>query len=367
MAKKAAKKTDDPRKARHAALALMQPRFTALSDRALPQEEAWRDSFELASHLGPVYDTLPKTVTPMAVAVYGDWGTGKTTAMRWLDSLLDTWNRQGKAKDKVTVEPVWFYPWKYHAREDVWRGLIAEVILSSIQVKGATMAQVTKAAKQFGLFLGRSFLHALAAVKVKAEAPGGVVGAELSLSAVRDIVEEFREAAHPEKAYLNEFEQTLKDWVGDTITKGHRLVLFIDDLDRCMPDVALEVLEALKLYLNIPNIIFVVGVDRNVVDELVQTHYERLGLAKDKSKHYLAKMFQIEVTLTVHEGQIEQFLDDQLAAFDLWRELSGDHQGIFRDRILNLAARNPREVKRLINSALMYGAGAIMAQELENG
>ena len=204
MAKKA---KSDPRTKKHEKLALLEPRFSGLSDQALRPEEAYLDSFELVHRLGPVYDILrsPRTSTPMAIAIYGDWGTGKTTAMRWLHSLLDTWNKEGKADGKLTVRPVWFYPWKYHKREDVWRGLIAEVILSSIRVKGATMADVTKAAKQFGLFLGRSFLHALAAIKIKGEAPGGVVGGELSLGALRDIVEEYREAAHPEKAYLNEF------------------------------------------------------------------------------------------------------------------------------------------------------------------
>ena len=131
-----------------------------------------------------------------------------------------------------------------------------------------------------------------------------------------------------------------------------------------MPHVALEVLEALKLYLNIPNLIFVVGVDRDVVDQLVQKHYERLGLKADKSRQYLAKMFQVEITLTMHASRIEEFLHEQLKAFDYWGDLTEDEQEIFRGRILNLAARNPREIKRLLNSAMMAGAGALMAQEM---
>lgn len=60
----------------------------------LSPDDAHRDSFNLSYLLGPVYDILrhPKTKTPMAIAIYGDWGTGKTTAMRWLHGLLETWN-----------------------------------------------------------------------------------------------------------------------------------------------------------------------------------------------------------------------------------------------------------------------------------
>jgi len=41
-----------------------------------------------------------------------------------------------------------------------------------------------------------------------------------------------------------------------------RMVIFIDDLDRCLPEVALQVLEALKLYFNIDGVAFVLGIDR---------------------------------------------------------------------------------------------------------
>jgi hypothetical protein len=136
------------------------PELTVLTDHALKPQETHRDSFNLRYRLGPVYDILryPGTQTPMAIAVYGDWGAGKTTAMKWLHGLIDEWNKSGKAEKKTKIRPVWFYPWKYDKKEDVWRGLIAEVILASIQVKGADIGTITKAAKQFGwIVFGQEF------------------------------------------------------------------------------------------------------------------------------------------------------------------------------------------------------------------
>lgn len=354
------------RRKRHHDAAVKKPELTILSDLPLDQEEAFADTFELDFRIGPIYDILrhPDTRTPMAIAIHGDWGAGKTSAMRWLDDKLAVWNKEGEGENRVRVKTVWFYPWKYHAKEDVWRGLISEVIIKSIDVEGATMATVTNAAKRFGGFLGRSFVQVLANITLKAKDPSGTAEAELSLSAIKEILDEYREAAHPEKAFLNEFEQTLKSWLDNSLGKNERMVIFIDDLDRCLPDVALEVLEALKLYLNIKNLLFVVGIDKGVVDQLVQQHYVKLGLAKEKSVKYLAKMFQVEVPVEPSDTQTAAYLSDQLAKIDLWNErLSDEEREIFTDIILGRAVRNPREVKRLINSALMFGAGALMGSE----
>jgi len=55
--------------------------------------------------MGPVFDILRHhdTRTPLSVGIYGDWGSGKTTAMHWLKHHLDQWNAEGEAENKVIV------------------------------------------------------------------------------------------------------------------------------------------------------------------------------------------------------------------------------------------------------------------------
>lgn len=369
--------------------------LTVLTDHPMPCEEAKAgfelDPFNFRYKLGPVYDIVrykspdgkkdADRETPLAILVSGGWGTGKTSAMKWLDGLLNDWNKIA-GTDDMKVHPVWFYPWKYDSKEDVWRGLISEVIIESIKVENVTWQRAKNAAKQFGLFLGKGFLHALASVKFKGKVSAGVAEAEAEadLTCLKDILGEYQEAAHPEKAYLNEFEDSLEKWVTETLGDNERIVIFIDDLDRCMPDIALQVLEALKLYLNIPKLIFVVGVDRSVIEKLVVEHYTKLGLVrrrteKDsdsdheqrraeeaKARQYLAKMFQVEVELAPSQQQVQAFFADQLADIPYWKNNLKEeaHRDLFRDVVLELANRNPREVKRLLNSALMAGAGTEM-------
>jgi hypothetical protein len=364
--------------------AVRPPEMTVLSDHPILREddtavglELEPDSFGLRARLGAIYDIIRhrNTRAPLAIAIYGDWGTGKSSAMRWLRDQLAQWSKQSKAERKghMKIRSVWFDPWKYQKREDVWRGLIAEVILHSIDINNASLATITNAAKKFGLFLGRSFLNVLSSAKLKAGAKPIGGEAEINLDVLKKIAEDYHQTAHPEKAYLNEFETTLKDWVGESLKADERMVIFIDDLDRCLPEVTFEVLEALKLYLNIPKLIFVVGLDRRVVEDYVRHHYKGNELDPTKAQHYLDKMFQVEIEIPPSQKQIEGYLEQQIDALDAacdhyWsNSLNGwnaQYRKTIERKVERLAEHNPREIKRLLNSTLLRATAAARNERL---
>ena len=151
------------------------------------------------------------------------------------------------------------------------------------------------------------------------------------------------------------------------------MVIFIDDLDRCTPGVAFEVLEALKLYLNIKDLIFVIGLDREVIDKVVENHYEKIGFKteaeKTKCKKYLDKMFQVEVKVGPSRKQIEDYTDSILDGSQFLKDnLDQDEYKAVKAVVLSLGGRNPREIKRLVNSALMEGMGAnLISEEVDDG
>jgi formylglycine-generating enzyme required for sulfatase activity len=341
------------------------PILAVLSDAPLDPSSPHLDRFNLFGRAGPIYDILrhKDTRTPLAIAIHGDWGSGKSSAMRWLEGLLGQWNGVlDKKSGDARVHTVWFEPWKYQTREDVWRGLIAEVLIKSISASPGemTVPRVIKASKDFGMFLGRSFLHALRAIKVKPDSRVEISPGD----AIEEIYKDWRATAHPEKAYLNEFEETLRHWIAETVKKPDRLVVFIDDLDRCLPNVALEVLEALKLYLNIEGLIFVVGVAPDIVNALVVQHYKGLGVDERYARNYLSKIFQLEVPVSADTRQIEGFLNGLLSGAQVWKEsLEPGDKGIIQRALKYLAQGNPREVKRMVNEVLLYGRAVLMADE----
>jgi hypothetical protein len=74
--------------------------------------------------------------------------------MKWLEGRLHDWNEAEDDEDKIHVVTAWFYPWKYRSQEEVWRSLVAEVII-------ACLSETTdKAAKSDIADFGRRERHA---------------------------------------------------------------------------------------------------------------------------------------------------------------------------------------------------------------
>ena len=172
--------------------AIEPPRMTILSDHPILREDEEsskqeRDFFGLSSRLA-------RSTTSFVIRIPALPSPSPYTAIgaRARVPPCDGWPRSlpfGKSaktfKGHKKLRTIWFDPWKFHDREDVWRGLIAEVILNTIDVKGATLATVTNAARQFGLFLGRSFLNVLSNVKLKAGTKHLGGEAEINLDALK--------------------------------------------------------------------------------------------------------------------------------------------------------------------------------------
>ena len=69
-----------------------------------------------------------------------------------------------------------------------------------------------------------------------------------------------------------------------------RIVVFIDDLDRCAPDKVLEVLESIKIFLGISGFIYVLGLNQNVIETCINNKYKDLNI---KGEDYVKKIIQI--------------------------------------------------------------------------
>lgn len=347
-----------------------------ISDNPLPRALTPGDErFELHKRLRVLMDSLkdPDLHTPFSVMVSGSWGTGKTSAMRWMAHELR------KPQEDFEIDTCWFYPWKYQDREDVWKGLIAEVILATIHQEGDETIdgrKVVSAVKRFGGFLGAGFVRVLSSLGGKAklttgkvelkkgeskvETPGAELELELSVQeAIKGFTEEYANHITPQKSHFNVFEEEVARWIRNNYSKKSRLVVFIDDLDRCMPDIALQVLEALKLYLNVEHIVFVVGVDREVIDQIVLKRYcEMFGTALDhkktsqKASQYLDKMFQVEVDVQPSDHLVDRFRKDRLESHQWWNRISEDNRKYFDEVLRKQSGLTPRSVIRTINAAL---------------
>ena len=138
--------------------------------------------------------------------------------------------------------------------------------------------------------------------------------------------------------------------------KGHRLVVFVDDLDRCLPEKAVEVLEAIKLFLDVPGCVFMLGLDDKVIARGVEIKYRQAGLTEDETgsdrqqrliegSHYLEKIIQLPFQLPpIAQEEMQSFV---AGLIDDWQ-----HSECPRVFAAGLGG-NPRRVKRTVNTFLL--------------
>jgi hypothetical protein len=82
-------------------------------------------------------------------------------------------------------------------------------------------------------------------------------------------------------AFLDEFSKEFQHIIR-LIGRGKPLVVIIDDLDRCLPEKAIQVIEAVKLFLDVPGCIFLIAVDREIIEKAVGVKYKDiLAMARE--------------------------------------------------------------------------------------
>jgi CheY-like chemotaxis protein len=148
----------------------------------------------------------------------------------------------------------------------------------------------------------------------------------------------------------------LRKLVGEAVEKwraevgdDRTLCIFVDDLDRCSPRGVLEVFEAMKLYLSVKGIVFVVGYDQAIVADLV---LEEKGYSSKsiQSRDYIEKFIQIvyEVPRAITDRSHE--LVDSLLEESGTKELFGEAE---RQIVISGSGSNPRKIKRFINTFVL--------------
>lgn len=291
----------------------------------------------------------PETRTPLTIGISGKWGSGKTTLLRRVKVLLDRRDGKGRpffanegetAKDFRICKTVWFDAWKYNDEDELLVALV-RVILNTMG-RGSLGEQLwseilDKTAPRYDVLA--TFLNMF---KVKF---GGLeIG--LDLNKYKTDTEFYKHTAFFDH-FNSAFEELLARWVhgkGDFTkideTKG-ALVIFIDDLDRCLPEKVVQVLEAVKLFLDKDGCVFVLGADTDIVQEAVVKHYDDAGVKGENVGDYTEKLIQLRFALPpIPEDDMNAYVKGQVedkALVEHWKIITYG------------AEANPRKVKTFLN------------------
>lgn len=292
----------------------------------------------------------PDFKTPFCIGIYGKWGSGKTSFMRLLSREIV------KEPKEPYIIPVWFNPWRYEKEEHLIIPFLKalEVELEKFADKNKShLKDAFKSVKVISVRAGQTAAAIASALSFEWKLMGLGVSLEASKAVEReeDLVKEYKERKKSLAARLSslyfDINETLKMSANE---KEFRIVIFIDDLDRCLPEKAVNLLESVKLFMDIPGYLFVIGVDRDVIEKGIAYHYRHLDhnvekkedSATVKSKDYLDKMIQFPLDLPpVEYGYKSGYIKSLLGGNKPYENLAG--------LIEKGVGDNPRELKRFIN------------------
>lgn len=250
-----------------------------------------------------------KNNTPFTIAIDGKWGSGKTTLMKLTREALDMEWKALEGKSQLVVEgdkkkhlekyryckTFWFNAWKYSSEEHILSALLLEMFREL--EKDQTFWDEVKTKINFK------------------QVYTGILNSVVSKASSKDVGDYFNDIRASRKAsFLDEFTEVMRGLIknfcevrgkeaglgkeaGKTADKDASGVfaIFIDDLDRCAPDKVLQVIEAVKLFLDEPGCVFFMGMESDRIKDAISSQY------KDKIEvdptRYLEKIFQIHVRL----------------------------------------------------------------------
>jgi Cdc6-like AAA superfamily ATPase len=244
----------------------------------------------------------------LTIGIHGSWGSGKTSLMRMLEKRFEADN---------AVKTVWFNAWAHEQEESIGLTLLYRV-LTEFQKEEETKERIRKVLENTGKLLIDAGLRKTTGIP-------------------------FKEAQKLLKNSI-EIKSTLRDDFETAIAEclqNKRLVVFIDDLDRCLPEKTIEILEVIKLFLDVSKCVFVIGVAKEMIEQGFAVRYKTNGRLKDSGREYIEKIIQVPFTLPPIREMVMMKFIESLSMNETERKVA--------KLVAKVTHCNPRKVKVFLN------------------
>lgn len=300
------------------------------------------------------FDKYSKTIANLVkfsdphftVGIYGEWGTGKTTLMKKIRKDLG-WKEQEEIKDfeynnTQKIVTVWFNAWRYEREEHFATIALMRTIAYAI-AKHPKFSDISSTILRGLKIIGMDVLQGLTTKYVMSAKGWGKLEKGLSEKT------EFLNKLDKDTIYfdgLSEIKKQIQEI--RNVDPDYRIVVFIDDLDRCSPKKALEVLESVKVFLDIEGFVYVIGLSIKTVASLITHDYKATGI---KGEDYIKKIIQIPFRIpSWNKVDIREMIPE------LSKNLTTPYDEYARNFayvITDGVESNPREIKRFLNNLIV--------------
>lgn len=238
---------------------------------------------------------LDEALDPVALGLSGSWGSGKTTVLGLVGQELA---RRQTETQRVLVVPT--DPWRYDPTTGAKESLIAEVLAALAKEINKSETK-TDIAKRLLARLSRRVDWAKA---IKLAATSSLT---LQIPDFDKLVELVKPGENDDESVrgLEEFRDEFAQLIRSADLKHiSAVVVLVDDLDRCLPETVVESLEAMRLFLAVPKMSFVIAADEDRVADAIRTRFKSAGRPEesdddqqDPATLYLHKIVQTTIPL----------------------------------------------------------------------
>jgi predicted KAP-like P-loop ATPase len=245
------------------------------------------------------------------IGIFGKWGSGKSTVLRFAEQML---------KESKSIV-FWFNPWAVQDWNDLWE-VFGNRLSEALSEAGIAVDSTwLKVAKSSTAWLGSKGVSQIARVGAAA------LGKDKAVDATFALVSRWLKYDGPQIRAIQKK------------VKGRRLVVLIDDLDRCAPDLLPQLLLSLRELLDLPGFTFVLAFD----DEIVARALIDENPAWSDGSSFLEKILDFRFHLpSITEKQKERLVLNAMAKYCPFVPQES------AKKIEDLLPNSPRKLKALV-------------------
>lgn len=254
---------------------------------------------------------------PLSIGVSGGWGVGKSSLVKMIKASLIEAEKdiEDKKKRYVFID---FNAWLYQGYEEAKMALlqvVADKLLQEAKQRETVVDKALSFVKRIKWLKAVQYLYPIgrnAAIGGAVGGPAGaLIGAGMGIFETRQLpsAEELKEASGniealskdlgelvsvSEESTLPKEIDALRKMFSEILTDlDIRLVVVVDDLDRCLPHTAISTLEAMRLLLFMPRSSFIIAADEEMIRSAVRVHFGELQITNSLVTSYFDKLIQV--------------------------------------------------------------------------
>lgn len=314
------------------------------------------DKFDIENYIHGLRDFIMHCNTPMTIAIQGDWGTGKTSIMEMVIDDIAMTPAEERAGNITCIK---FNTWEYSQFNlaaqlpMVMIDALVNQIKKEVETSGNDDAK--KKLKEYSEKIS-DFVSVFATASLSMVTKGMV---QLDAGNIKSLL------PTGSRSGISELKENFSKAVS-SIAPGEKdkLVVFIDDLDRLDPALAVEILEVLKIFLESPRCVFVLAIDYSVVQRGVKAKYGS-DFDEQKGKNFFDKIIQVPFQVPVGNYNLKKYVGKCIEDSNLSLELKNE-ASTFINLIEASVGKNPRAIKRIFNALLLLQMVSMNTEESKN-